>query len=234
MSLLLRRRALLAAAAGTPPAPAGDIEFVGATTASYVDANVSSFDVPVPAGVQADDLMVMVTTQPSDRNVAVPSGWTERLNITGTAIRLVVWTRTAGASEPAQYTVSTISSTTAAIFGMVVYRNAVYHAIESADDSFNTVATFPSANVGSVPAVLFRVLGVGSLETDSTVSSPPDGVERVLVEVPSSAGISAAKGTILGIWSKEIESTGASGTDTATIQPDGDRLATATVVIVNA
>ena len=209
-------------ASATPTAPVAP-EFVGAAAVQYVDENLTSFVVDVPSGVEEGHLLVLASAVRRDRTLNTPDGWTLRLllNNTGTQnnrARLYVWTRVASDTEPASYTITAETDTTA-VFGMLAYSGVEYGSVQETDpdNSLATTGTFPSINVTSVPAFVLRLWSLGGTRTENEVTSPPAGTQRVLEEVPSTALISTATGRALGVWEVEPTETGEIGTDTVTV-----------------
>jgi len=63
-----------------------------------------------PVGVVAGDLLVLIAALNDIPNAAPPAGFTEIANRSFNNVRIFVWAKIAGASEPANYTVSNINS----------------------------------------------------------------------------------------------------------------------------
>lgn len=99
-------------------------------TAPVESENASSVTVNKPTGVAEGDLLIaQVFHRATGYSTGVPSGWTlirSSLATTGSfgAQRLEVYTKTAGASEPANYSWTFPSSASRYAAGIVAYRNA--------------------------------------------------------------------------------------------------------------
>lgn len=80
------------------PSTTNPISFVGSRSAS---ANVRTPSVPLPAGVQAGDTLVLLGSLSNATSADVPSGWTLRQSDVTASLESYVWTRTATAADAA-------------------------------------------------------------------------------------------------------------------------------------
>jgi len=196
---------------------AGGIAFRASAQAGAA-SGVLTLTINVPAGTVQNDVMVAaIGVRPNTATVTAPSGWTlvRRINSTaGNSNSLLVYTRVAGAGEPANYAWGFSSSTgsTGGILSFSGVDTASPVDVENGQPTPNGLThTAPSVNT----TVANTMLVTGHTYSSAGTWTPPGGMtERVDVQ----GG---------GLQSTEINhvlqaATGATGTKSATASTDAD------------
>lgn len=189
------------------PKGLGPITFVNSSAISYDSSSIAWNNigvVPVPSGVVAGDLMVMLVGAVGSASPSAwspPSGWTAIISATGYAGACY---RIATGAEPANYSWTGSSTGGGASFIAVAYRAAAYDAVGSVStSSAGSPAVAASVTVSQSASV---VLGFwGTVDAGVSNSSPaPTGMD--LVTVTNSVACKA------WLYSQASVSAGASGT----------------------
>jgi hypothetical protein len=160
----------------TPATGGGGITLRAASTGANPIAN--KLVIPVPAGVQAGDVIVAVVDVKAAPAVATPAGWTLVSNtVNGSSFRQLVFWRVATGAEPASYQ-WTYGENRAATGAMLAYSGVSTAApVEtfSAGLGASTTITGPSVNASLAGAT---VIGAFGINADSTIAPPAGMTER--------------------------------------------------------
>lgn len=115
---------------------------------SSVTPTTSSLSIPVPTGTAEGDLMIAVVGTNNLSSINTPTGWTRQRDFGRDNPEMVVFSRVAGASEPADYA---FTSSFGTISGTILtYRGASY--FDSADvDDLDSSSPAVAESVLSVP-----------------------------------------------------------------------------------
>ena len=158
------------------PPPISTVAFRASSFAANPIAK--SLVVPVPAGVQAGDVMVAVVDVKAAPPVTTPGGWTPVSDTTnGSNFRQLVSWRVATASEPTSYKWS-YGENRAASGAIVAYSGvATTDPVEtfSAGTGTGTGITAPSITTAFDGAMIVGAFGINA---DSTISPPSGMTER--------------------------------------------------------
>jgi MSHA biogenesis protein MshQ len=169
-----------------------------------------------PAGVVQNDMMIAsINVGPSSATINPPSGWAlvRRMNnATGTTNSLAVYSKLAGASEPANYSWTLSSGHTGAAGGIQAFSGA--DPTIEVENGQNTVSgtshATPSVTTGLANTMLVASHGVGAA---STTWTPPAGMAE---------GIDAQGGTQAVEMSYVLQAgAGGSGAKSATSSASG-------------
>jgi hypothetical protein len=179
---------LLSTAAHAQGTSNPNIIFVGAgaevntTRAFALTAANQTLQVPVPAGRQAGDLLMVVITTNGSSTVAAVPGWTEisagSVTSGATTTQSLVRVATATGSEPATiaFTRNVQAFSTGGIYRivMVAYRNVASLGADAVtNQTAQTTHTFPSVNTTIPNSVVVRFgTSQGGAATWSTATSP--------------------------------------------------------------
>lgn len=195
---------------------------VGTSTAKTTPG--TSLTIPVPDNTMKDDLILaFVAPRGNSSDIAAPSGWTKIVSQDFSASRFFVFSRVAGASEPASYTLTFATSGVllACAVTLRAGRNDMpVNAQSGSSSTFSgTAITTPSVTTTIDGALVFRVAwGVNSNGSAASVAwSSAD----TLVQV---AGASGSSASVLSLSSAIQSPLGATGAVNATLDPTGARL----------
>ena len=160
MSLLLRRRALLATASATVPSDVSG--FVGSTLYPASGTLVSSFDLDVPSEADEGQLLVAVILAGSTGETFEAAGWTlqvrEGAGTNHPVLHLL--TKFVGASEPSDHTFTLTSGTARVAASMLAFGSAAPGNVASNNDSnFSARHTTPDVTVDVDGSFLLNVWG---------------------------------------------------------------------------
>lgn len=158
----------------------------------------ASFDITVPASVQAGDVLLVIASMNTGANTFTISGggtgsWTTQRGPDDTlnALRTYLWTKTA-AADAASSTVTVSSGGGGRFIGILLAQSGV---LESgavvgffSDSSSDTSLNWPSV---TVPADGWDVVGLGALR--AATATPP-----AITGVPSGATLAGSSNTALG------------------------------------
>jgi hypothetical protein len=164
----------------------------------------TAFDVTMPSGIQAGDLLlvVYVTELLTDGTRATPpSGWTKVLDSIGRSLN---W-KIAGASEPSNYTFTYTANTRFSGFALCI-RNADFDVVGTIGQNANPNVA-PSITVSENESILFSHNGNGA--TASVAWTAPSGFSPLITDSNETQPSSA-------LFYQESVSAGSTGTVSAT------------------
>ena len=209
-------------ATGTSAAPSEGLSLVG-HTALY--SNLTTTTVAVPAGTAEGDLMVKMFAVA--REPATTAGWTRRRYVaTGTTnlhAHLAIYTRVAGASEPASYDwTSTASSALQGSIVCVTFRDAD---LDETAANQNSSSSFVTPDLGGTSGGLLLACFSGR-EVDFGADPLPSGLTELVRLRDGIAGM----GPVL-VATESLSATGAVGTRTATVASAWGRVCNGAITI---
>lgn len=150
--------------------------FVAAAN-STVNVAQTSLTIDKPAGTLEGHVMVAAISVADVAHASVtgPAGWTKLSNSTDFATgSFSVWTKTAGASEPASYSWTHASSTS--VGAILTYSDTSDTLVANPAASTGTSANPDSPASGAIASNSYVVLSLfGSRDGGVTVTSPPSG-----------------------------------------------------------
>ncbi|MBI2296625.1 MAG: hypothetical protein HYU76_11490 [Betaproteobacteria bacterium] len=182
-----------------------------------------SLTIPLPAGTVANDVMVAsIAVRPSTVTITPPAGWTlvRRMDQgAGTTNSLAIYSKVAGASEPAFYTWVT-SATTGAAGGIQSFSGVDTATPIDVENGASTASSLSHATP-SITTTVANAMLVASFDFSSSATwTPPagmtEGVDVASRVVPNSAGISLEASFAVQA------AAGATGGKTATASNDAD------------
>lgn len=198
----MRSVGLRRGASPAPPPPG--LSIVGSTV---VKAGSGSLAVNRPGGVVSGDLLLMVVGRRANGTSPGLSGWT--LDATGSGAgnaRSWFYSKVAGPSEPASYTVASGGHVGAAL---VAIRGATGHTVSTV----STSRVAPGQTAAALPAILLYA-SANAPNTTPPAWSPPTGMTTAGDDGDSSLHMSAAL--------EALAATGSTGTRTpASSAPTG-------------
>ncbi|WP_412538297.1 PQQ-dependent sugar dehydrogenase [Longispora sp. K20-0274] len=172
--------------AGSVP-PTGAISVV-ASASSGSSVGRQSITLPRPAGTLGGDVLVAsIVVNSDDAPLTAPAGWAEvRQGTVPGALRLAVYTHTAGAGEPAGYTWTTTQARRLA-GGVTAYRGVsatspVDVSGITVDAGADTAVEAPSVTTTVAGTRLIHLVGINA---EGAVAPPAGGSERYDVSSPN-------------------------------------------------
>jgi hypothetical protein len=175
----------------TPTATVPAIAYVGKATPWSTASRTSSFTLNKPAGVQSGDLMIAtVLFSGIVSTVNTPSGWTlvRKITTAGSGqqddgyLTSCIYRRTAGSSEPGDWTAThTDTPTYPKISQVVAYRNVDTSGNPLIDEDYDTDENRSSVGTNSVSntnSKAWRVCSFGGLSTTGSTWTGGDVTER--------------------------------------------------------
>lgn len=211
-----------------------------AANTSYIDdtrqtISSSSIDVAVPDNVQSGDLLVITIvasgTSGTAPNITTPAGWTEEVHLdlpsTISTPVLAVYSKSATGSEPADYTVT--SSTTSSLLAvMSAYRGVATTSANVSTQTGTTISPISPSVTPSSDALVIRVMAADGLAQPSPSRSMyPDNVRgRRTFEFDGGSG----NGATIGVAEEHWDAT-ATGTRTWTLDAS-DQWGAATITFL--
>lgn len=190
--------------------PSGTIAFRAATSAA--SAALSGITVAKPAGTAADDVLVAAISSRTAPTITAPVGWSlVRSDVNGTSLTQAIFVRTAGGSEPANYTFPFSVATLSATGGIVAYSGLdPLSPIDVTGGQANTSSA--SVTAPSVTTTVADVIVAGFFATtdDATFTPPAAMTERFDVLADGTAQVSSEATDVVQA------AAGATGTKVAT------------------
>ncbi len=178
-----------AACPGSGFTPTGFVNLVSCTE-TKVGSNEQAITIAVPASTASGNLLITVIATDGEEDFSAPAGWLEiaGANIGNDDGTLAVFKRTAGASEPANYTF-TWSSGEQAIGYMMRFTGTNSSTLVSVDAANGGIATAPTLQTLVPNTLILRIFG----HDDDDFAPPSDnsvvaGYETITEDESNSSG----------------------------------------------
>lgn len=157
--------------------------FVAASTGTAVNSSNVTLNINKPTGVVSGDILIaVIVIENNGVIVTVPSGWTQIYTWAGTA-RTYLYRKTAGGSEPSNYTWAPASNYNGGMLGAIsAWRDAVWDASTTASSSGTLSTSFDCPSVtASVDNCRIIPLAVAfsSGDISGAVINPASGTAEV-------------------------------------------------------
>jgi RHS repeat-associated protein len=171
--------------------PSGTIAFRAATSAA--SPALTGLTIAKPAGTAADDVLVAAIASRTAPTITAPVGWSlVRSDVNGTSLTQAIFVRTAGGSEPANYTFPFSVPTLSATGGIIAYSGLdPLSPIDVSGGQANTSSA--SVTAPSVTTTMSDVIVAGFFATtdDATFTPPAAMTERFDVLADGTAQVSS-------------------------------------------
>jgi RHS repeat-associated protein len=190
--------------------PSGTIAF--RAVASSASAPLAELTIDTPSGTAADDVLLAGVNVRSDATISAPAGWTQvRSDVSGTALRQTIFVRTAGASEPADYTFTFSGPVVAATGGIIAFDGMdMVTPVDASGGQANAASSSVTAPSISTTVADTTLVGFYATADDATFTAPSGMTERFDVLAEGTSDTSSASATV------SVVGTGATGTKVAT------------------
>lgn len=153
--------------------PASSLSFVGASQSALNSGTTAS--IKVPAGVSSGDRLLLTLTTASGSVEAVPAGWTRLGAQERGAIRSVLFTRAAGASDAGTNVSFTFPTSRKAALNLAAYSPSTVSASAGSTDTTTGTHVTPKVNA---PAGAWLVSSWGDKSGGTTAWSLPASVTK--------------------------------------------------------
>ncbi|MEM9132958.1 MAG: hypothetical protein AAF962_18850, partial [Actinomycetota bacterium] len=196
-----------------------DPTFVAVESAAGSYATGSTIDLPVPATVATDDLMIAQVAYNATGGgiIAAPAGWTLLTTASANGVTQSLYWRIATATEPAHYGFTLSSGATDTAAGAITLHDGVdtsspINAAGSRTNASGAAVSAPSITATTADATLLAFFAV----RDDGAATPPSGMNELL-DVTSGGGGSAADETLATVAIEELSAAETTGDRTATV-----------------